>query len=277
MSRSLTDIVREAIESGRARIPVFDANAVEIQRMISSGAFDIGELERVVARDPGLSGALLRVANSSFYGGLEKVLTIRDAVMRLGAKRCSELAAVVAQKKAYRVHDAKLQKMSQELWRHALGCALGSSWLAKRIEIPEIEAQAALAGLLHDVGKLLVLIVIDDLKRADARFQPTEDFIREAIRALHTEHGETLLRAWGLPDDYVRIVRHHHDDDFDESDLLLLVVRVVDQACNALGMGLDPCPDLVLANSAEAQALRIPELVLAELEVQLEDADELAR
>lgn len=277
MSRSLTDIVRETIQSGRARLPVFDASAVEIQRMVASGAFDIAELERVIARDAGLSGTLLRVANSSFYGGLEKVLTIRDAVMRLGAKRCAELATVVSQKKAYRVQDAQLQKLSHHLWRHALGCALGSSWLAKRIDIPEIESHAALAGLLHDVGKLLVLIVIDDLKRADSRFNPTEEFVHEAIRALHTEQGEYLLREWGLPDVYVDIVRQHHTDDFEESNLLLLVVRVVDQACNALGMGIEPCPDLVLANTAEAQALRIPELALAELEIQLEDADELAR
>jgi HD-like signal output (HDOD) protein len=276
LSRSLTDIVSEAIQTGRARLPVFDAHAAEIREMLESGTFEIARLEAVIGRDPALSGAMLRASNSSFFGGLEKITTIRDAIMRLGAKRCSELATILSQKKNYRVQDPKLQIIAEKLWRHALGCALAGPWLAKRIAAPEIESKVGLAGLLHDVGKLLVLLVVDDLKQAQPNLQPTDEFVIAALRALHAEQGEFLLREWNLPDEYARIVRHHHDDDFDDSDLLLVVLRLVDQACNAQGIGIDPCPGLVIANTAEAQALRVPEIVLAELEVRLEDIDELA-
>ncbi|MEM9177535.1 MAG: histidine kinase, partial [Myxococcota bacterium] len=79
------------------------------------------------------------------------------------------------------------------------------------------------------------------------------------------------LRRWEIPEEYTRVVQQHHDDAFDESDLLLLVVRLVDQACNKVGVGIRPQPDLNLPTTAEAQALRVPELTLAELEVQIED------
>ena len=91
------------------------------------------------------------------------------------------------------------------------------------------------------------------------------------MNALHCKAGEELLQKWEIPDEYTRVVRAHHDDEFDESDLLLVVVRLVDQACNKVGVGIRPQPDLSLPTTAEAQALRVPELALAELEVQIED------
>ena len=272
MSQSLTEIVEDVISSGTARIPVFDQNSAEIRRMVAQGEFDIGELERIIERDPGLAGELLRLANSAFYGGLDKVVTVREAIMRTGAQRCAELATLVAQKQAYQVRDPELSKIAKQLWEHALSVALGSDWLANRLDIREISKHTMLAGLLHDVGKLLVLVVIDDLKTAHgAKFATTDAFIHEAMNALHCHAGEELLRRWEIPEEYTRVVQQHHDDAFDESDLLLLVVRLVDQACNKIGVGIRPQPELSLPTTAEAQALRVPELALAELEVQIED------
>ena len=70
--------------------------------MVASSEFDVGELERIISRDPSLASELLRLANSSFYGGLEKVVSIHEAVMRIGAQRCAELATLVAHKQAYK-------------------------------------------------------------------------------------------------------------------------------------------------------------------------------
>jgi HD-like signal output (HDOD) protein len=143
--------------------------------------------------------------------------------------------------------------------------------------MPEVEKEALLGGLLHDVGKLFLLRVVDDLIRAGHLRDPSAQLLQEVLSRMHCEQGEALLAAWNIPDPYRQLVRRHHDPDFDEDDLLLLVVRLADQACNKLGMGLVPTPGLVLATTPEAQALRIPELVLAELEVALEDSEELAQ
>lgn len=272
MEQSLIEIVRERIESGKARLPVLDEHVMQIHQLMASDEFDIGALERLVERDPGLSGELLRLANSSFFGGLEKVLTISDAIMRLGVKRCAELATVVAQQKMYRVQARDLREMAEKLWRHALCSSLGSSWLAGRLEMPEIESEAMLAGLLHDSGKLLVLLVVDDLIQSGrGKFNPTLHFVEEALNSLHCELGGQLLASWDIPENYARIVRHHHDREIDESDRLLLVVRLVDQACNRLGIGVESSPEMVLASTPEAQILRVSEMLAAELEIQLED------
>lgn len=274
-ARSLTEIVRENIASGEARLPVFDRNALEIREMVAGNAIDIGRLEQVVECDPALSSELLRVANSSFYVGLDKILTIRDAVMRLGAQQCAEIATMIAQRGMYRVHDRELRDLASQLWKHAMATALGARWLAKRLRLPEIEAEALLSGLFHDVGKLLVLLVIDDVKRAGGSgVNVTRPFVLEAMENLHGELGAVLLRQWELPGPYIHVVEHHHDPEISESELLLGVVRLADLACNRLGVGLSPAPELVLANTLEAQVFRVPPLVLAELEVRIEDVVE---
>jgi HD-like signal output (HDOD) protein len=274
--RSLVDIVQATIASGKASIPVFDQNAARAQGMLSRGEFDLGELEELVSRDPALTSGLLRAANSSFYGGLDKVVTVGEAVRRLGSRSAAQVLVLVTQKRHYRLQDPALAGLADGLWLHAVGCAAGSRWLAQRLRMPEVEREALLAGLLHDVGKLFLLRVADDLIRARALREPSRELLREMLDRLHCEQGEALLAAWNIPDPYRSLVRRHHDPDFAEDDLLLLVVRLADQACNKLGLGLTPTPDLVLATTAEAQALRVPEMVLAELEVALEDSQGLA-
>jgi hypothetical protein len=84
------------------------------------------------------------------------------------------------------------------------------------------------------------------------------------------------MEAWDLPEIYCRVAREHHAESFNPDDVLLVVVRLVDKACLRLGIGIEHEPDLDLVASPEALCLEAPDLLLAELEVLLEDALELA-
>ncbi len=274
--QSLGEFVEQVIATGKASIPVFDKSAAQAQDMLTRGEFDLCALEELVSSDPALTSGLLRAANSSFFGGLDKIVRVRDAIARLGTRNVSHVIVMVAQKEQYRLQDPKLAVMAGQLWRHAVACAAGSRWLATRLHMPEVEREAMLAGLLHDVGKLFLLRVVDDLIQTRQLRDPSPQLLHELLGRMHCQQGEALLSAWNVPDPYRSIVRRHHDADFCEDDMLLLVVRLADHACNRLGMGTSPMPELVLASTAEAQALRIPELMLAELEVALEDAQSLA-
>ncbi len=273
MPRPLLEIAMAAIESGQARLPVFDASGARAQQMIAAGNFDVDALEAIAGNDPSLASALLRAANSSFYGGLEKIVTLRDAVVRIGARKSCQLIVVLGQKEVHHMRDPRVQRVAESLWRHSLACALGCDWLVRRLHLSHLDSEAMLAGLLHDVGKLFLSSVIDDVIASDpSEFDPSEDLLREITRSLHCEQGERLLAAWRIPEPYGRIARHHHDEDVDENDTLLLVVRLVDQVCNRLGIGPEPRPGADIATTLEAQLLRTSEVLLAELEIQIEDA-----
>jgi len=273
VSQSLADIALAHIEAGKARIPVFDPGAARAHQMLADGSFEIEELEALIAGEPALASALLRAANSTFYGGLDKVVEIREAILRLGARRSAQLVVVLGQRQAHRMTDRRLQPLAARLWSHSLACALGADWLVRRLRRSELESAAMLAGLLHDTGKLFLLCVLDDLLASRAlRFEPSETLVRQILAALHAPLGGRLLEAWSIPDPYRAIALHHHDVEVDEGDALLLAVRLVDGVANKLGVGLEPRPDHDAAGTFEAQALRVPEVTTAELEIQIEDA-----
>jgi len=276
VSRSLADIVTHHIEQNRTALPVFEGTSQQLYALLGEPDFELAMVQEVIQQDPVLTSALLRLANSSFFGGLEKITSASDAVMRLGARQVGNAAMMVGVKKQYHVRDAKLRALLEILWRHSVACGLGARWLCEQIKRPDLREEAFVAGLLHDIGKLFLLRVVDDLEASQAHFNPPMALVYELLKSMHATQGAALLRKWNLPEGYIHVVEHHHDVDFDDNDTLLVAIRLVDRACARIGLSLEPDPDLYLAASAEAQALRVSDLLTAELEIELEDAAELA-
>lgn len=274
MKQPLAAYAHRHLESGRARIPVFPSVAVRAQLLLSDPAMDLDEVEDLVASDPALAAALLRAANSAAFGAIEEVATIREAAIRLGVRRTCQLVIVFSQHKSYAMKTPVLRTLAGSLWKHATACALGSDWLAKRLGLAEIEPHAMLAGLLHDVGKLFLLDLIDDLGSGAEGVRFTREEVLDLLESLHCEQGERLLMAWGIPETYRNVARRHHDAQIEKDDPLLRVVRVVDRSCHRLGIGLSAGafdePD------ADAAELGASDVMLAELEIRLEDAARFA-
>jgi HD-like signal output (HDOD) protein len=274
--RSLAEIVEERVASGEVELPVFDRTALRIRQMIEKGEYDPAAVEKLISSDPALTGTLLRHANSSFFGGIEKAVTVRDAIVRLGVKQVAELVILSTQKREYRLKDPELNELSDQLWRHAVGCGIGAQWLAKKLNMNKHLREAFLAGLLHDIGKLLLLRVLDDLAQSkEFDFQPSQELVLELLASLHAEQGALLMQHWNIPGIYAEVARSHHDQDFDEGSALLALVRLVDAACNRLGIGIRGETEVNVAATAEAQQLHASEVVIAELEIRLEDAMQL--
>lgn len=269
---SILSMVDEAIESLTIVLPARNQTAVQLQRMLAKPEYDIQEILKIIESDQALTGEVLRVANSPFYGGLTQITTVHKAVVRLGGPEVVRLAIAAVEKESYRVKDPALAALIAPLWNHALGVALGARWLVRRLGFKDLENEAFIAGLLHDVGKLLLVRVCDDLKRL-GRISPAvpEAVIREVLAAGHCRHGDALLAHWGLPEIYRNVVRGHHEELVDEHNTLLLMVRLANLACRSLGIGLAHDSSLNLSASEEATALDLRDIMLAELTIMLED------
>lgn len=275
---SLEEIVAKHLASNEISLPLFDQTATRVQQMVQSGDYDVEDVGRLIQSDPALTGDLLRMSNSTFFGGIEKVATVRDAIMRLGMRQVVELLVLSGQRKLYRLRDPALHGFVERLWSHAVACGVGSEWLARKLRIEGAREQAFLAGLLHDVGKLLLLRVLDELKASGSLpFEPSETLVQQLLDGLHPEQGFALMSQWNIPDTYGEVVRDHEKPEVDERNVLLNIVRLVDTACNKLGVGLREAEDVGLASRPEAQNLRVSPVLLAELEIAIEDAMELAR
>lgn len=273
---SFVDVIKKYIEAGNIVLPVLSSAAMMIQQELVKKEPEIKVLEGIISKDQSLSSQVLQLANSAFYHGLVEVKTIRAAVVRLGMREVGRITLLAASKNQFQSKNKVLNIIMNKLWQHSVGCALGAQWLSKRCKYEELESHAFFAGLFHDIGKLFVLMVIDQMKEKNKDLPLTQALLLEAMTVLHAQQGHNLMKQWNMPEEYCVITRDHHNHDFDSKNDLLLLVRLSNMACHKLCIGLKKEPSLVLSASEEAQQLNVSEIDLAELEILLEDTSILA-
>ena len=273
---SFLDVINQYVESGNVVLPVLSSAALRIQQELVKKEPDLKVVEGVLSGDQSLSSQVLQMANSAFYHGLVEILTVRAAIIRLGMQEVGRLALLVASRNQFRSKDKDLNVLMKQLWQHAVGCALGVQWLAKRCKFDELERHAFFAGLFHDIGKLFVLMVVDQMKEKDKDLPITHALLMESMNSLHAEQGYKLMRQWNMPEEYCIVTRDHHRKDYDSKNYLLVLVRLANMTCLKLGIGLVKDESLVLSAREEAHQLNLSEIDLAELEIILEDTAILA-
>jgi putative nucleotidyltransferase with HDIG domain len=268
---SLIDVINRCIESDGIKLPVFNSIAARIQEEMARAEPDLETIEKIIASDQALSSQVLKIANSPFYRGLVEVGTVRLAITRLGMKEIEKIVLLATSQQHFKSTDKALNQVMKKLWQHSVGCAYGAVWLTKRREFGVEQSQAFFGGLFHDVGKLLILVVVEHIKREDSTFKITEALLMEAMAQLHAQEGAKLLKQWNMPEYFSVIARDHHTAEIDDKNTLLLMVRMANLVCHKLGIGLIKDATLVLPATLEANLLGLTEIDLAELEIALED------
>ena len=270
--RSLLQQALDFAAERQITLPVFSDVARKVQAAARDERYDIGEIERAIESDPALVAEVLRAANSAFFGGLSQVSSIRSAVLRLGLQRVANLVFLASEKSRYTARHPYIATLMRDLWHHASACALAAEWISRRVRFPQLGETVFIGALVHDIGKLFLLRVLDEMARDDAQGAVVSpDLVREVLDNAHTDVGHRLLQTWHLPEVYQTIVRDHHLEHPDAANVALQIVRLANHACNKVGVGLNPNPSLVLCATGEAATLGMTEIALAELEIILED------
>ncbi len=270
---SLVGLIENYAYTENIRLPAFDANALRIQKEVAKEEPDSRLIEKLIVSDQSLTGEVLRVSNSSFYKGLAQVATVRDAIIRLGTKEVSNIVTMIALQHNFQSKNPAINQIMNKLWRHSVGTAISASWLVKQTGSEALSHESFTAGLLHDVGKLYILKIIDGMVASDEiKTSPPDMVLDEVMVNLHTDQGFSLMKQWNLPEKYCRVARDHHLLEMDSNNLLLVVVRLANQMCHKMGIGLKNDPTISLHTTPEATQLQLSEVDLARLEVRLEDS-----
>ncbi len=268
---SLLDVINRFIAADTLSLPVFNNAAVRLQMELVKPEPDLRVIEQVITSDQALSSQVLKIANSAFYRGLVEVGTVRAAIIRLGMREIGRIVLMAASEQHFRSRDRTIALVMKKLWQHSVGCAYGTAWLARRRDCGVEQSQAFFAGLFHDVGKLFVLMVIEQIKRKNKSLKLTDSLLMEAMNRLHAREGSRLLTRWNMPEHLHVIARDHHAAEIDGQNRLLLLVRMANLVCRKLGIGLAEDGSLLLAATPEANLLGLTGTDLAELEGALED------
>ncbi len=275
-TKSFIDAIEKFIQSGKVHLPVFNPNAMRVQQELVRTEPNMNVIEKLIVTDQTLASEVLKLANSSFYRGLVEVKTVKAAIIRLGMREIGRVVLLAAAKTQFKTGDKELRYLMQKLWQHSAGNGIAANWIAKKSNHDELAGQAFFAGLLHDIGKLFLITVIEQAKlRKTGKI--TRALLMEVIDMLHTAEGYALMKKWNMPDEYAEIVRDHHQPEVDSNDTLLIIIRLADMVCHKLSIGLKSQPDINLASTPEAHILGLSEVELAELEIMLEDSKALVK
>lgn len=271
-NKSLTEIIKEMVDADRVRLPVHPILSQQVTACLATEGSESKQLWALVGQDPSLLCNLFRAANSSFFSGLQKTLSIEEAVTRLGASTASQVIERACREGENCPQGELMPRYMPSMWQHAQGCALGARWLANRCGYQGLADQACLAGLLHDVGKQFLLAALEEISSCgEYGMTLSEQLVQEVIATMHVEQGLRLCEEWNLPDVYKEVIADHHDEDLDTQNIVVALVKLANKGCRKAGLGLVRNPEIVLPTTGEAQFLGINEIVLAEFEIMLED------
>ena len=271
--QSFLEIIADYVESDRVTLPPFDKTALRIQQEIQKEDVKISKIEKLIIADPAMSSQILKVGNSAFFRGLSKVMTIREAIIRLGLDEITRMVLILTQKNLYHTKNTFIKNYRNILWQHALVCALTSQWVAREAGFEEVTQEVFFASLMHDIGKLFLITVIEKIKGSkEAPFIPSKAVINEIIKGQHAEQGYNLLKKWNIPDQYCKVAKEHHDEKFDTKNIPLIILRLVNKSCNKVGVSIEKNESAQNSVTAEANFFGFSEIKLAQLELQIEDS-----
>jgi len=240
-------IERIEILAGIKKLPAFSTTVVRLSELVNDPEAGPGEFEAVVQPDMALTANLLRMANSAYFGVSRRIGSAREAITLLGVRRVFELGAMAAV-------DAVVPETlpgygidASVFWTHSVAVAVIAERLSKERKLAT-PALTFTAGLLHDVGKLVISSFLAEQiealhsELATAGGMSLVACEQKLLGADHAQIGAELGGAWNLPEEVVKVIAFHHTPDTandGRGDTLVDLVHAADCLSHAMGFGAD--------------------------------------
>ena len=201
------DALRARLDSPDVAIPMLPDFAHRVIDMVSDEDVSVAQLASVVSKDQVLASRLLGLANSAYFAAMSEISTVQEAIVRMGTAAVRNLVVTVCFYS--RMQDRNVYgERGKPLLEHGIGTAYMARLVAEWADTDEEEA--FMYGLLHDIGKLVILKAAYDVRRQVGTPIP-EDVLDEVMREMHPHVGAVVLRRWRLPSMLDEPIVCHHD------------------------------------------------------------------
>ena len=188
---------------------------LRVSEQLEDETKSVQQIGSTVQNDPAITSRVLKMVNSAYYGLPNQVASVAQAVSLLGRERLKHILIGSVLRGVFSGQDNPAFSM-QEFWQHSIKTAIIARQLARQVsEIQEPETMFT-AGLLHDIGKLLLINKFPErmLVAEEYMIQKRVDILTAELAQIgvtHTAVGEALMEHWGLPQLLIDCARNHHE------------------------------------------------------------------
>ena len=239
-------------------LPAMPQIAVEVMEELSDPNARQSDIHNLIAKDQALAARVLKVANSPYYGAARSISGLNDAILFMGFDSIKSVVLAAVLKGVF----AEIGLAETLLWEHSIGCGLVAKKIAAVCGYSNNE-EAFLAGLLHDLGKIVLFQSVPDKTSAIMQevYNGDVDFATAEMQALgftHAEVGQLLADKWYFTLNMeTAIANHHHPEESRTAVEFSHLVGLANVFCHKLEIGPTRRPDIDLSAHKSARALEL--------------------
>jgi CheY-like chemotaxis protein len=204
-------LLLDQIRGGQIALPSVPAVVSELRQLLAQPKAEVGEIARLIERDPAFSAQILRLSNTAAYARLGANSSVRTALSRIGLRQVENLVETITAHHCYRPRIEALRPLQSHISQHSLARAIAFRALAEllgtasRID-PEV---AYMTGLLGDSGASFLLWVVGE-RSAGTGVLPSEADCLTLVQAHHEEVGGRVLARWSMNPAVILVAQSHH-------------------------------------------------------------------
>ena len=219
-------------------VPTMLTIAMEIDRLTHDVRTSVSDISDIIRLDPALTGKVLKVANSAYYAAAQRIVSLNQAITRLGFPEVRRIALSIAFINSFN----NLYVDYDRYWIHSITTAYIAVHLHKASKIPLPLDELFSCGILHDVGVLILdqyftevykkVLTLAANKRYDLQYVE-----QKVLGITHAEVGAYLLRKWKIPESITDVILHHHTPQLCENHTIAAkLIYIANFICNNRGI-----------------------------------------
>lgn len=223
--RKFVDLIVAKLKKEDFSFPTSPEIILSAIELIADPDSTLQEIADIIKKDALITTRLIAIANCSVYRGSKNYNTLEEAIKRIGMKETSNFLWLLANSPLFSSSNIIIQGLLTRVKQHALATAESAQIIARHLRLLN-PAEYYYMGLLHDVGSVLILQILEDLDKE----QPVQEFtsIVDAVKHLHHQFGAVLLKRWKLPDKIINVAQYH--DTPEQCQSLQTELRVINCA-----------------------------------------------
>jgi putative nucleotidyltransferase with HDIG domain len=229
--------ISDRLSSGRYKVPVLPGTMLRVLDVTNRRDATPKEIAGCIESDAAVAGEVISLVNSVAYMPATPIRDLQRAVVHVGVRRVRELMMAVAARLT--VMRGASTNRAQDLWAHSLGVAVVAREIAQRAGGDP--GEAFLAGLLHDIGKTVILDVAAEEERKHPGTSLSDGLLQRILDQFHAEAGLQVAKGWRLSDSLCESIAQHHRL-VAESPRHVALVALANDVCGSLGIGVPRRP-----------------------------------